>query len=82
MEKYNLFYKVLCCFCLLNFFFYSIWIRYLDMLLIGILPIMIEYLINSKNIKLKKFVYLAMAILIIGGIRIQIPIFARMNFKI
>lgn len=82
MKKYYKFLQILIIMCLMAFIYYNIWIRYLDFILFMELPIIADLLTSYKNKKNKEYLLLLMmlVIFIVGGIRIQIPIFADMNF--
>lgn len=82
MKKYYKFLQILIIMCLMAFVYYNIWIRYLDFILFMELPIIADLLASYKNKKNKECLLLLMmlVIFIVGGIRIQIPIFADMDF--
>ena len=82
MKKYYKFLQILIIMCLMAFAYYNIWIRYLDFMLFMELPIIADLLTSYKNKKNKEYLLLLMilVIFIVGGIRIQIPIFADMDF--
>lgn len=81
MQKYYKFLQILTIICLIAFIYYDIWIRYLDFILFLELPIIANLLTSYKDKKNKEYIVLItiLTVLIIGGIRIQIPIFADMN---
>ncbi len=84
MKKYYKFLQILIIICLIIFAYYNIWIRYLDFVLFLALPIIADLLVISKEKNRIEYMLLiiALTIFIIGGIRIQIPIFEDLNFII
>lgn len=84
MKKYYKFLQILIIICLIAFIYYDIWIRYLDFILFLELPIIADLLASYKNKKNKEYIVLIsiLTIFIIGGVRIQIPIFADMNIML
>lgn len=84
MKKYYKFLQILIIICLIAFIYYDIWIRYLDFILFLELPIIADLLASYKNKKNKEYIVLIsiLTIFIIGGVRIQIPIFTDMNIML
>ncbi len=82
MKKYYKFIQTLIIMCFLVFVYYDIWIRYLDFILFMELPIIADLLTSYKDKKNKEYLLLLvmLTVFIVGGIRIQIPIFADMEF--
>ena len=81
-SQYFLFYFVIGLFTLSQITHYSIYMRFIDMLLF-LSPIIIYDLlcyIKCKGKVMKFLVYSIILIFIIGGIRIQIPVFEQMYF--
>lgn len=81
-KQYYLYYLIIGIFTLSQIIYYSLSMRFIDMLLF-LSPIVILDLldlISEKNKKTKVIIYSIIILFIVGGIRIQIPIFKDMYF--